>query len=278
MKGNFFSIFVNTTDRFEDCWEPFFKLFTIFWPDYKGKIYLNTEKKSFVYPGLDIVSIKNCERSGDANTVTWSECLQRGWDMVDNDVILYLQEDYFFNAPVQNNKLDYYAKLVLEENISCLHLSSDSGRKSLLISRYPDLKEINQNAAFRISCQAAFWKKDALLKYVRKNENAWQFEYYGTMRARLIKDSFFYVSVVPESILIPYIQTGVINGKWKYEVVGLFAKHDIDVDFTKRGFRIQESPTFFKRIKDKIIWFPKALPSKMDLWKQRIKKLVGGIR
>ena len=27
------TIFVNTSDNFEDCWEPFFKLFKLYWPD-----------------------------------------------------------------------------------------------------------------------------------------------------------------------------------------------------------------------------------------------------
>ena len=47
-----FSVFVNSTDSFEDCWFPFFSLFKTFWPEFGGKIYLNTEAKQFCYPGL----------------------------------------------------------------------------------------------------------------------------------------------------------------------------------------------------------------------------------
>jgi len=124
---NNFAIFVNTTDRFEDCWEPFFKLFSVYWPGFKGKIYLNTEYKTYQYPGLDIVSIKNCETTKDADKATWSECLYRGWTAVDNEVILYMQEDYFFNAPVNNDEIEKYAAFIRKENISCLHLTHASG-------------------------------------------------------------------------------------------------------------------------------------------------------
>ena len=54
-----FSILVNTTDSFSDCWNPFFKLFKKYWPNYGGKIYLNTEIKDFKYEGLNIICIKN---------------------------------------------------------------------------------------------------------------------------------------------------------------------------------------------------------------------------
>jgi len=48
------SIFVNTSDNFEDCWDPFFKLFSIFWPNCPFPIVLNTETKDYSYPGLNI--------------------------------------------------------------------------------------------------------------------------------------------------------------------------------------------------------------------------------
>jgi hypothetical protein len=272
MSGSF-SVFVNTTDRFEDCWEPFFKLFAIYWPEYKGKIYLNTEYKTFQYPGLDIVSIRNCERTQDADTTTWSDCLIRGWSAIDNDVILYMQEDYFFYAPVQNDKVEYYADFIRRENVSCLHLTHAGSNGPFSPSKYPDLEVIGQQAHCRISCQAALWKKDVLLKYVRHFESAWQFETFGTQRAHLIKDNFLNVNVIPARTnrIMPYILTGIIQGQWKKDVVELFAKHDINVDFSIRGFRNFKKPGFVERIKSKIRRFPKELPSKMDLWKMKLK-------
>lgn len=53
-----YSILINTCDKFEDCWNPFFKLWSIFWKDCKGHIFLNTEYKDFSYPGLNIKAVK----------------------------------------------------------------------------------------------------------------------------------------------------------------------------------------------------------------------------
>lgn len=280
MTSNSFTVFVNTTDKFEDCWLPFFRLFGIYWPDYKGKIYLNTENKTFTYPGLDIVSIKNCEKTQDASAIAWSECLIRGWNAVDNDVILYMQEDYFLNAPVQNDRVEYYAQFVKEKNISCLHLTHASGGGPFLPAEYPGLEKTNQHAHWRVGCQAALWKKETLLKYVRKHENAWQFEYYGSKRAHLIKDAFYNVdtAMVKENKIIPYVLTGVINGKWNREVVDLFAKHNIVVDFSKRGFKVYKTPGFIENLQGKIKRLPKSIPSKIDLWKLRMKKVTGSIK
>lgn len=268
-----YSIFVNTCDKFEDCWEPFFKLFAIYWPDYKGKIYLNTEYKTYQYPGLDIVSIKNCEKTRDADTATWSECLIRGWSAVEDDLIIYMQEDYFFNAPVKNEMVDYYADFVRKEDITCLHLTHASGHGPFLPSSYADLEKIGQKAHCRISCQAALWKKETLLKYVRKHESAWQFEAFGTKRAHLTKDRFFTIRMTSNRSekIMPYVLTGIMQGQWKSEVKELFEKHDIHIDFSIRGFRNYKRPSIMGRIKNRIKRFPKELPSKIDLIKVRLK-------
>jgi hypothetical protein len=268
-----FSIFVNTTDRFEDCWLPFFKLFSIYWPGYKGKIYLNTETKTFQYPGLDIVSIKNCEKTNDADKITWSECLIRGWNAVDNDVILYMQEDYFFYAPVKNEVVEKYASMVRSENISCLHLTYASGNGPFLPSDYAGLQQIAQNAHCRLSCQGALWKKQTLLGYARAHESAWHFETFGTKRAHLIKDNFLNVNVKQDERdrVLPYILTGIIQGQWKKEVVELFDAHNIKVDFSVRGFRDYKRPGLVTRLKGRLKRFPKELPSKIDLLKLKLK-------
>lgn len=54
-----YSVLVNTCDKFEDCWNPFFQLFSLYWQDYKGTIYLNTEK-DYSFDGLDIIPVKGC--------------------------------------------------------------------------------------------------------------------------------------------------------------------------------------------------------------------------
>jgi hypothetical protein len=231
-----FSILVNTTDNFEDCWNPFFKLFKIYWPEYNGKIYLNTETKTFDFPGLRIISISN-NRSSES----WSSCLRQALDVIDEGNILYLQEDYFFTERVQHKKLDFFYSLFCQQQFDCLHLTDQSTAGPFSPDKSsPEIWQIDKNAPYRLSTQAAFWKKDALDLLIRDWENAWQFEIYGSKRADLLLQKVMVVNThiygVQKQELIPYVFTGIVKGRWNKEVVHLFAKHDIHVNFSERGF------------------------------------------
>ena len=124
-----YSILINTCDNFEDCWIPFFKLFTIYWPDYEGKIYLNTEYKDFSYPGLDIVCTKVCKVNGvpRETRVTWSQCLKWALEAIDTDFVLYMQEDYFLKDKVKNDIVEKYVNMMhTNAAMDCIHLTDQA--------------------------------------------------------------------------------------------------------------------------------------------------------
>ena len=77
MEKNNFVVLINTCDKFEDCWIPFFKLWSLYWKNYNGTIYLNTEYKDFNYPGLEIKCSKCCDSHGypQNKKAPWSQCL-----------------------------------------------------------------------------------------------------------------------------------------------------------------------------------------------------------
>ncbi len=237
-----YTIFVNSTDSFEDCWEPFFRLFSIFWPDCKQTIVLNTETKDFSYPGLDI----HCSKVYGKNQLqklTWSECLFKCLSMIETDSVIYLQDDYFLKAPVDVDLVTEFAEIMAHEGYSHIGLTPFASSGPWKTTKHSLLREVDQKASYRISMQAALWKNDRLRFYLRKHENPWQFEVWGTKRAHRIKDSFYSVNreIFTESgrQVIPYTPTGIVKGKWNKDAVyELFQKHGIDVDFSKRGFYV----------------------------------------
>jgi hypothetical protein len=107
-----FSILINSTDSFDDCWFPFFTLFKKYWPEYTGIIYLNTETKSYSHEGLNIISIQNNKNTPNKR-ITWSECLIKCLNVIDDDIILYMQEDYFLKDFVKNDIVENFVKLML---------------------------------------------------------------------------------------------------------------------------------------------------------------------
>jgi hypothetical protein len=251
------TILVNSTDIFEDCWLPFFKLFSKFWHNCIHKILLNTETKDFSFSGLNILCTKIYGTRPDQR-FTWSECLTKCLDRIDDEIILYLQEDYFINGPIDVEQIESFVTLMQKEDISHISLVPFSNHGPWKPTKHPLLWEIHQKAEYRISLQAGLWRKERLKYYLRKHETAWQFEVWGTKRAHRIKDSLLCVNrdIFNEQNcqVIPYEPTGIIKGKWNKEVVhDLFLSNEIEVDFSQRGFydpnqKVVKNPTLVKRI------------------------------
>jgi len=230
-----FSIIVNTTDSFEDCWLPFFKLFKKYWPEYSGRIYLNTETKEFKYEGLNIISVK----SGLINQ-PWSECLQYAINQIEGEYFIYMQEDYFLNNKVNHKSITELYELFENNKFDCLHLTDQCTKGPFDISTVnKNLWEIKKGADYRVSTQAAFWRKGSILEIIRPWESGWDFEKFGTIRSCKSTNKIMCVNqnAYQKDIneLIPYVFTGIIKGKWKQEVVPLFKENQIEIVYKNRG-------------------------------------------
>lgn len=264
-----YSILINTCDKFEDCWKPFFKLFKIYWPEYNGKIYLNTEYKDFSYEGLNIICLKVAAGEQDAHKITWSECLMRALEKIDADIVLYMQEDYFLKDYVKNELVEKYASLFLDNEIDCIHLTDQAVVEERDKCKLEGLNNVKVKQRYRISCQAALWRKDVLHCYLRTYENAWQFEEFGSKRASILKHKFYVVDrnwvKLDKFEIIPYIFTGIVQGKWYEKVVPLFSNHNIKIDFSKRGFLGKAiKPPIIQRLKNKF----KRVPIVLKNWQE----------
>lgn len=265
-----YAILVNTTDSFDDCWLPFFTLFKKYWPDYNGKLYLNTETKIFKFEGLDIVSIQN-DIVNKGYRPTWSECLKRAIDFIPDDIILYMQEDYFLNDRVKNDIVDDFVIKIKQEPIDVIHLTDACSNGPFADSNtYSDLVAFDKKAKDRISCQAALWKKDVLRSYINDDESGWQFETYGTRRAHYRNHKIYKakkeVFNLSRNQIIPYVLTGVILGRWKRDVIPLFKDNNLVVDYSVRGYHEVRLPLpFNKRLVNKIKRAPKGIKNRIEI-------------
>ena len=257
-RANDLSIFVNTSDSFEDCWHPFFTLFVRYWPNCPYPIVLNTETKHYSFKGLNIVCAKVA--AGENRRLTWSECLARALDGVQAPYILYLQEDYFVEAAVNVGALDSMLQALKAGRADVVRLSEASDAGPWLQTDAP-IWQVAQKAKYQISLQAALWRKDFLRAQVRLHENPWQLESFGSMRLRRQKTKIFCVNRDLFSgkgkEIFPYTPTGVVAGKWVQQVVKpLFTAHEIEMDFSLRGFydvsKRKKKRGFMLRLLDRI--------------------------
>jgi len=254
----YYSILINTCDKFEDCWNPFFKLWSVYWPDCKAKVFLNTEYKDYRYTGLDIIPVKCCEgKQYKGKYASWSQCLLWALDSIDSEIILYMQEDYFLNGAVNNELVEHYVQYMQNHsNVPCIQLSSAGIPDGNVVDSQDHLNDSEPNRISYACCQASLWRKNVLQKLVRAHESAWHFEYYGSKRAKYYGYRFLTVNhewLRSGHQIIPYFATGIVRGKWLNPVDKLFAAHDIQIDYQIRGFYSPSgSINIWERIKRRI--------------------------
>lgn len=261
-----YSILVNTCDKFQDCWDPFFKLWKTYWPDCNGTIYLNTEFKDYSYPGVNIIPVKGCiGKTYKGKYATWSQCLKWALDKMDTDLVLYLQEDYFLTGKVNNTMVEHYLEYMMDHpEIPCIQLTTAGIPEKNVYDSNEHLHYSDSTYFSYVSCQASIWRKEILLRILREHETAWNFEWWGSKRAHYWNLKFLTLNhqwIKDGHDYIPYIKTGVIGGKWYHPVMDLFKKHNIQVDFSKRGFyEKNKKRSLYDRIKTKkSIYRPKSV-------------------
>ncbi|EOR94010.1 hypothetical protein ADIARSV_2844 [Arcticibacter svalbardensis MN12-7] len=239
---------VNSSDGFEDCWEPFFTLLKKNWPDFDYSLILNTEFKNYSFDGLKIVSSKVHEGILDRK-LSWSECLIKAIELVDTPLILYVQEDYFIEKPVLKDTIDEFSRLMEGGVIKYIGLTDIGNFGPFKNYEHDKRLVVVGNSKYRISTQAALWDKDTLLSYLRPAENGWMFEIFGTQRAKRRSDLFLTANRLMYSSknnpIITYMHTGIIKGQWHENIPELFKKENISIDVSLRG--IYKPKAFLRR-------------------------------
>jgi hypothetical protein len=226
---------------------PFFTLFKKYWPENDAPIYLNTEKKVWQHPSLDICS--TTVQGDSEKRLTWSECLLMALDQIETPLVLYFQEDYFIHQRVRDDVITAAAEYMFK-NIEVKHIAL-TRHGSVGPHEYYEvegLKKIKQKARYRISTQAGLWRVDTLKSYLRAEENGWMFEIYGSWRAHHVPECFLCVEFDnnQNGPPIDYLHTGIIKGKWLKEIQHVFEANAITVDYSKRGFYIPKYPLIHK--------------------------------
>ena len=234
------AILVNSTDGYADTWEPFFTLFAESWPHCPYPIVLNTETLDYTHPGLEI-RVSHTWPDPATPRPDWSESLRRCLAGIDAEVVLYLQDDYFLNGPVDVETVEGFARILEAENRPHILLRELTGsRRYEALPDHQGLWRIPSRSPYLVSLQAGLWRRVALQGLLRSGENPWQFERWGTIRARREGLDFLCPDLNRYEwagrTIVPYEPTGIIRGRWYAPaVVELFERHGIEVDFSARG-------------------------------------------
>jgi hypothetical protein len=219
------SILISSCDRYSVCWRPFEHGLEKYWPDCPFPVYLISNQLDFPSPRVSTLRLGK-----DAG---WAPNLISALSGIDTPYVLYMQEDYWLNAPVNTARLREYLAVMEESGAEYLRLAAVPGPDADF-PLDPRLGALSPEAEFRTSLQAAIWRKDALLELLLPDENGWLFETDGSVRSASRPGLFLSVRREAGSPFvhgISYVCTAIHGGRWTRDAQAYARSERLDVDF-----------------------------------------------
>lgn len=203
------SALVLSCDKNIDVCEIFFEQFRKYWKNCKYPVYLGLEQEDFKVKGVQVLQ---------SDVQSWAERVMDYLKKIPSPYVLILLDDFVIEEPVDVGMVDYYTDLIKEnckianitfENIPDIHNQ---------VSPFTYLQRRTSRANYLVNLQVGLWRKDILLSLLRKKENPWQTEIYGSIRARAYSD---YIFLCMDSDDHMPIKNGrgwlIVRGKWNVE-------------------------------------------------------------
>lgn len=228
-------VLVCSHDSYDDLWPIFFHFFKKNWNNCPYPVFLSTETKSFSYDGVNVKTINTGKP-----TDTWCKILEGTLKKLPYNNIIILLEDFFIVDRVNNEVLNSFTQLMRNDKlVACINLSDQPVERAM--KKGYELHRKPTEWGYWVCFLPAIWSRQALLDLISPYESAWQFEVFGTERAKYSKWKFFEAftnssSVIPVKWGIRDKGYGVCQGKWTRPTEGFFRSEGINIDFSIRGF------------------------------------------
>jgi hypothetical protein len=218
------SIIIMTCSRFKQTWEPFFRLFSKYWPDCPYKTYVVSDCESG-FPDFDGI-----EKIKFTSDIGWCSMILQAVSTINSEYFIIFQDDFFIKEKVDTEAVGRLVKYAREENIAYLRLCPCPGPSAKWKDDF--VGKIGLNDDYRVSLQLSIWKRDTIKGIIRPNETVWDIEDIGITRSKSIKEPF--LSIWRESDNEPggpvrYFITGVTRGEWTPGVIDFLNKEGISV-------------------------------------------------
>lgn len=227
------TVFVNSCDRYEEAWKPFFALFHEYWPDCPYEIVLATETKTCSEKGVRTINTGNGE---------WTTRVQTALRQVNTKYILFFLEDFFLLRPVKSDKLkEVFSYMEADDNIAVFYFNRIAGRGDKS-EKYPGYYDMNKKVIveYQLNCQVALWRKEVLEAATSYPCNPWEFEVKGYNHVNdFVKTKEYYCSIDtyndairPDDIFSYFVTMqrgiGIARSHWLWNNKKLFREHNID--------------------------------------------------
>ncbi len=218
------AVLVASCDKYRDLWTPFFRLFFRYWQDCPFPVYLGSNDATFEDPRVSAI------RAGE--DLDWSRSFGAMLAQLPHPYVLLLLEDYLLTQPVDTARIVDLCRVMEETGAACLRLYPFPGPDSEWPG-HAGIGVIREGARWRLSLQAALWRKDVLEQLLAPGESAWEFEVAGSARTNAAGRPFLSVGRT-EPLPIHYFCTAVWQGAWVRRAVEFCAREGIEVDLRAR--------------------------------------------
>lgn len=238
MKDNI-TIVICSCDSYEDAWMPLFTLMAKYWKNLSYKIVLNTETKTFNFPGLNIISPQPLKNVIDFEKISWSKRLKMILsDYVDTELVLIYLDDFYLQSEVNQISFDKCVNLMLKNpRIGNIQLFPCPPGYTV-IAEYPWLVKRKKGTPYYFNLQVGLWRTKRLIHFLRDHESPWYFERWGSLRGLYYNDEVLSINPdMSDNIIFDYnpLAHGLTKGKWRPNTVELFNKEQINIDINIRG-------------------------------------------
>lgn len=271
---------VNSCDKYEDAWHPFFECLHIFFPEMHYPIVLNTETKSYASKHFSIQTINVPHK------MTWSKRMQNVLQQIHTKYVFFLLDDYFLMSPFDDIRFQKVLQYMEDHpEVGIVDISppwaanaAEAKQNAIRMKDKPDSFAIREKKEWNIVCTPAIWRRDAFLRILKPHEDIWQFEYYSGIRANLL-----HIPVVRYGTHTPTIYEyeyqlwggkGITSGHWLSGNKPFFEQLGIEVNYDRLGIidanNVEDVKKYNRRNPLRLI---KKIPRKIRLICDRKKSL-----
>lgn len=260
MSEKLYSVLINSCDKYEDAWYPFFELVKKYWPQTNCPFFLNTERKGYKHEGIDL-TVLNCLSGSES--IPWGKRIKDCLERIETPYVILLLEDFFFQREVDQEELCSCIRM-MEENkdIVAIYFKQIEGytKNFELNQKYYIMSE---NKRYKLNLQAALWRREELLSLVFDNDSPWSFEEDGAARV-LHTEKIFLCSkhgthTNMDGCVFPYLTErrlgyGIWASKWLWNNEKLFRKSGIAIKpiSLERFTPFDMLKYYIRRVKEKI--------------------------
>lgn len=255
------SILINTCDKYEDAWYPFFELMKKYWQDCPHKVFLNTETKQYHHQGLNLIVLNLPKELGD---VSWGKRIKSCLERIDSKFVILLLEDFFLQEPVDTEELNRCVDLMESDcRYAAIYFKQIDGFTDVY-NKDPRYFLMSENIMYKLNLQAGLWRKTDLEALIGDEDSPWSFEFVAQNRLEG-QDKIFLCSRAGthydyKGAVFPYLTGrstgyGIWTGKWLWNNDKLFKKNGIQMReiHLQRFSRFDMFKYYCRRLKEEII-------------------------